>query len=265
MKRYVIVVCTLGAIVSQTACDAHKRSEAGSTKEIALVNEEPVSQPHLVAEKSFPDFIYEVGSRFSAITKSDLNKARNFSDFIEFEDAERIASYKSMSVTLLKVDNMSDQVETSTSGILTPAQLTLLKAAPYSTNLVIKADFMERYSETDYLGSNYASPYFTVVPEKQAAYKSGNGALKKYLRIESEIARKDVIPEKLQPAKLYFTVTKDGTIEQVKLDRTSGYPIVDKTMIELITKTETLWDPAENSKGERVDQELVVSFGLLGC
>jgi len=36
-------------------------------------------------------------------------------------------------------------------------------------------------------------------------------------------------------------------------------------MIELITKTPGEWQPAENYKGEKVDQELVVSFGLMGC
>ena len=25
------------------------------------------------------------------------------------------------------------------------------------------------------------------------------------------------------------------------------------------------WQPAENAKGEKVDQELVISFGAMGC
>jgi hypothetical protein len=36
-------------------------------------------------------------------------------------------------------------------------------------------------------------------------------------------------------------------------------------MTELITNFPGTWEPAENSKGEKVDQELVVSFGLMGC
>ena len=39
----------------------------------------------------------------------------------------------------------------------------------------------------------------------------------------------------------------------------------DNKMIELITKTPGLWIPAENSRGEKVDQELVLSFGMVGC
>jgi hypothetical protein len=68
----------------------------------------------------------------------------------------------------------------------------------------------------------------------------------------------------LKPAKLFFTVTIKGSIKNVYLDRTSGYPDVDKTMIELISKVPSAWEPAQNTKGEKVDQELVVSFGLIG-
>ena len=36
-------------------------------------------------------------------------------------------------------------------------------------------------------------------------------------------------------------------------------------MIELIYKIPGTWQPAENAKGEKIDQELVLSFGLMGC
>jgi hypothetical protein len=36
-------------------------------------------------------------------------------------------------------------------------------------------------------------------------------------------------------------------------------------MMELIQMTPGQWQPAENELGEKVDQELVVSFGLIGC
>ena len=112
---------------------------------------------------------------------------------------------------------------------------------------------------------SYSTPHLTIVPEKQATYSNGKDALKKFLKDNSKNTRSSVNPEKLQPAKLFFTVTKKGTIEHVKLDRSSNYPLVDKTMIELITKTPGTWEPAQNSKGEKIDQELVISFGLMGC
>jgi len=36
-------------------------------------------------------------------------------------------------------------------------------------------------------------------------------------------------------------------------------------MMELIKNTPGNWNPAENSKGEKVIQKLVFSFGIMGC
>ncbi|MEL7004496.1 MAG: hypothetical protein AAFN93_17445 [Bacteroidota bacterium] len=62
-----------------------------------------------------------------------------------------------------------------------------------------------------------------------------------------------------------FTVTKNGTLENVRLTATSGYPSVDELMVELIDSLPAKRNPAENSEGEKVDQELVFFFGLMGC
>jgi hypothetical protein len=47
---------------------------------------------------------------------------------------------------------------------------------------------------------------------------------------------------------------------------TTGYSSLDDKFIELIKNIPGLWIPAENSKGEHVDQELVFTFGPAnGC
>ena len=51
----------------------------------------------------------------------------------------------------------------------------------------------------------------------------------------------------------------------VELEESSGYPAIDKTMIELLTNAPGKWKPAKNAKGEKVDQQLVFSFGEVGC
>ncbi|MEX0272801.1 MAG: energy transducer TonB, partial [Flavobacteriaceae bacterium] len=68
-----------------------------------------------------------------------------------------------------------------------------------------------------------------------------------------------------QPAKLFFTVTAKGSLENIRLDRSSGYPSIDEKMLELLPQVPGKWIPAQNRNGENVAQELVVSFGLLGC
>ncbi len=49
-------------------------------------------------------------------------------------------------------------------------------------------------------------------------------------------------PEKLKPAKSFFTVTKNGTIENIHLDWSSNYTsIIDAFMAELIKKLSGDW------------------------
>ena len=218
-----------------------------------------------INKRIFSDFIYDVGSRFRVIKKRDLDNVRSFSDFIGEDHAQRIVYYKSLSVTILDGDKQTDIKETGNDGVLTAAQIKLLQSADYSTNLLIRAEYTEKNKETGELENSYWTPYLTIVPEKQAVYVPGKDALLEYLKEYSKEARVNVQADKLKPAKLFFTVTKKGTIENVKLDRTSGYPSVDKTMIELIIKAPGKWEPAEDANGEKVDQELVISFGLMGC
>ena len=121
------------------------------------------------------------------------------------------------------------------------------------------------------LGKSGYNPFLTVVPVKQAEYEGGMDALMAYLKENSKENWAGVELDKLQAAKLFFTVTKKGTIENVRLDGTTSYISIDNAIIELITKAPGKWKPAENAKGEKVDQELelqlekIVMFGSKGC
>jgi hypothetical protein len=268
MKKIAIILSIALSVFSLASCNSNVKSEVANTpletldsQEIAMnSNQSENSQPKL-----FSDFIYEVAPRFNVIKKTDLDKVRSFNDFIGEEHAQRILSYSSVSVIILDGQEETDRKETGNSGILTPAQIKLLQSSDYSTNILVSAYFQEKNPETGLIEDQHWTPYLTIIPEVQASYAGGMDKLKRILKNQSEGARKDVDPEKLRPAKLFFTVTKNGLIENVKLDRTSGYPLVDQTMIELISTTQKDWEPAQNSKGEKVDQELVVSFGLLSC
>jgi len=221
--------------------------------------------PEKVKNRIFTDFIYDVGPRFGAIKKREVDKATSITTFFDKKQLQSITSLKSVSIILIKNDKRIDTKTIGYSEKLTIAQLKLLQSFDYSTNFLIRAEYQQRNKETGNLENSYSTPHLTIVPEKEANYIKGIDALKKFLKEKSEIARIDVDAEKLRPAKIYFTVTKKGTIENVKLDRPSGYPLVDEKMIELINNTPEKWNPAENYKGEKVDQELVVSFGLMGC
>ena len=268
MKKNIIIFCTALTALSLTAFGIINRNDS-ITDQIETTSNDIVATNAQVLEKIekriFSDFIYDVGPRFWPIKKNDVENARSIIDFLSTEQTQWIVNYKSVEVIIIIDDKHSDIVETGNSGVLTDAQLKLLKSLDYSTNIKIRADYLKKNMETGKLEDSYSSPHLTIVPEKQAVYAGGKEALMEYLKENSKESRVNVDANKLQPAKLFFTVTKEGTIEKVYLDRSSNYPSVDQRMIELITKAPGKWVPAENFKGEKVDQELVVSFGLMGC
>lgn len=216
-------------------------------------------------KKVYSNFSYNLGSRFSPLKKGDLNNVKSIVDFLPEEETRAVVSYKSVSVITIENDKQTDIRETGKTDVLTTEQLSLLHSFNYSTNFLIRADYLGVNEETGKFEDNYFSPHLTIVPEKQASYMGGKDLLLAYLRENNRENTANLNEDNLQPAKLYFTVTTTGEVSNVKLDKTSGYLSIDDKMIQLITNTPEKWIPAENSKGEKVNQELVISFGMLGC
>ena len=86
-----------------------------------------------------------------------------------------------------------------------------------------------------------------------------------YLKENSKEEVAIIEQDQLSACRVHFTVTKKGTIKNVKLYSTSGYSTVDKMLVEMVSTMPEKWDPATNSKGDNVDQELVFFFGKAGC
>lgn len=271
MKKNILIFCVALALISLTAYGFIGSKEVETEPQELLANnvvESNILTTVKPISNIFEDFIYEIGPRFGAITKENLSKVTAFSDLIDKAHVDRIVSYKSLSVIIMEDDVRSDKRVNGNSGNLNAAQLEFLHSLDYSTSIVFWADYEERNAETGIIEDSHWTPHLTIVPEKQATYSygiDGKDGLKRYFKDETENVRKDVDPNKLRPAKLYFTVTINGTLDNIKLDRPSGYPDVDNRMIELINNLPGNWTPAENAKGEKVEQELVVSFGLMGC
>jgi hypothetical protein len=217
-------------------------------------------------EEDEPDFVYNVDSRYLiTMTKEELDKVRSMSDFLSLEEQQSIVSFKSVKVSFLDHDYKSIISEAGQGDAFNAAQIKLLQSAPYSTNILLRAEYQQKNWVTGVLEESYTTPHITVVPEKEAKYVEGEEALISYLKDNSKEKTADVIQANLQPGKVSFTVTSKGEISNVELLSTSGYSEIDKTMIQLINNTPGKWEPAENSHGEKVDQELVFSFGTIGC
>lgn len=209
----------------------------------------------------FDDFIYEIGPRFSPIKKADLINATSINSIFNENKINDIESINSIKFIKVENDKRTDKSEIGNGASFTDNQINFLKSLDYSTSFVMEMDYRLKSD----LIERISTPHYTIIPETQAQYIYGKDALIKYFKEHTKYATANIPEDKLKPAKLYFNVTKDGTVNNVRLDRSSGYPNIDELMIGLITKTPGGWIPALNSEGETVDQELVVSFGLMGC
>jgi len=66
-------------------------------------------------------------------------------------------------------------------------------------------------------------------------------------------------------AKIRFTISTEGEITNIRHDSISRYASIDKRMIKFLKKIPGEWQPAENAKGEKVEQDLVFTFAIPGC
>ncbi len=209
------------------------------------------------------DMGYKVDSRFmTTITKEDLHKATSVLDIVP-KVAEGWWKVSFQTVTVVVLQDGNEIREVGEEKALNDTQIALLKSADYSTNFYIKARSKTKHPETGII-EDYTY-HFTIIPEKEAEFARGQDALVEYLTKNTQEYTANIEEDKLQFGQISFTVTKAGKIANVKLSGTSGYPSVDEALVELVSNMPGKWRPAKNSKGEKIDQELMLFFGRQGC
>lgn len=211
---------------------------------------------------AIPDLYYGVDSRFAAAKKEDVHNATSIYDFLNEGEKEQIALINSVDIIIIKDNQQSHIREYGTTAQLTEAQIKLLRSTDYFSHFTIRTEFKEKNKETGKLEERFFGPHITVAPEKQATYVDGKEALIKYLKVNSNESMTIIKGDNLGAIKLSFIVTKNGTVTDVKHDAmTTGYPSIDERLMKLIENIPGKWTPAENAKGEKMDQELVFTFG----
>ena len=266
-KRTLLLSVFLVSLLVAAFAFKNANEPTPDSQELASVEESAseMKSTEIVPEKKDPVIQFDLGPRFKGIKKSDLNKATSFEDFIGKKHANRITKYKSLSVIDLDDDKQTDRKITTNSGQLTEEQQDRLQAAGLSTNILIWAEYTEKWEDTGVVEDSYWTPHLTVVPEKQAVYIHGEKAFLAYLEENIPEFTDYVRREQLQPGRIYFTVGPMGTITQVDLQASSGVPKMDEKLVKLIYQAPGKWTPAENADGEKVEQVLVVFFGTMGC
>lgn len=210
------------------------------------------------------EFHLAIESRFNAtISKEKLETALSIQNLVPKGSTDGIRSFRNMKISKLVKEDM--RVELSTNDKLNPNQMDLLRSLEYSDNFCVEASIQRENEQTGEIENEVFIYYITVVPESEATYSEGHDALINHFRAKSKTLTARIKFDELQPGKVRFTITKFGKIDAVEWESTSGNTEIDLAMIELLQKLPGTWTPATNSKGEKVDQELILSFGSVGC
>ncbi len=267
MKKSILIFCSVVIALSLTALGIVNWNEPTAVEPCSdTVHDELTVQEEEIAATGAFDFFYDVDTRFiMTITKQDLHALTSISGLLPENERQNIHSYDSVRVTVLDDVRHTDLSVSGNTETLTTEQLELLRSVDYSTNLYVRANYQIKNGASTQPYSSHSTPHITVVPEKQAVYAEGKDVLLKYLKYNS-IHQTSVAREgNILAGKIYFTVDTFGMISEVYLASSSGFPSIDLHMTDLITRAPGKWEPAENEKGERVEQTLVYSFGSMGC
>ncbi len=269
MKKNIIISCFLSGLIALTAFGW--MTEEKATKKMEQL---PCRAP-MVFKTGLDDnfntqsktaISYAVGSRFNrTFTKAELKNVRSIADFVDNIDFENVVFYDSVSVIVLDHQYNFTNVVNGNTQKFNNKQLELLKAVPYSTDILIRADFQQKNSHAGTTENNYTTPHITVVPEKQATYSDDFDRLVNYIKMNTEQLATTIAVDELRPGKVRFSVTTQGLVSNVFLESTSGHDEFDKKVLQLITNLPGNWSPAENEHGEKVNQQLVFTFGIIGC
>lgn len=212
------------------------------------------------------EFAYSVGTRFIAnITKDQLQKAQVVSDIIPVRNVETVQSYHNIELNTFEEERKHEIKAIGESEFLNTEQKRLLQSLDYTSDFYVTGSVKRRYVTSDALSTDTLVLYLSVVPHNPATYSEGLEGLVAYLK---EYSKQDIgiaLKEQVKAGKISFVVTKTGGLGEVKLTSTSGYQSIDDKMISLIRQMPGSWEGATNAQGEKVDQELVFSFGLIGC
>jgi len=155
---------------------AHRKTVVNNTRLASL-------GPAIFANQEEDDFFYDVAPRFmSTFTRADIAQVRSIAAFEDPERMKRIVSYKSVTISVLNDDYKFVQKAAGETAKFNAAQLKLLESIPYSTDILIRSEYLEKNRETDEIEESYSTPHITIVPEKQAKYEGGKEALLAYLR-----------------------------------------------------------------------------------
>lgn len=153
----------------------------------------------------------------------------------------------------------------STDHLLTTAHKENLLAADLGSLFYIRIKFRHKYTATASLDDIQIGVYTGIImPTKQAKFPGGNEAITDYMRK----AVFDKLPKAMKeydklPRAVNFKVSETVLIESINFKASSESAEVERLIYKALSEMPK-WIPAENSKGEKVSQQINIPF-TRGC
>lgn len=255
-----VLVFTIWKYQSDKSCVAHtERTHCQSPFIPQMLAAAVIEKPERV------NFQFNVGTRFNAINKDVVQSSTHVKAFLPNCNTDEAVAYTKVTVSILDDDRITDRSVEGTSPQLNSDQLALLAEADYSDNILIRADFIKKSIETGHMEEAYSTPYRTIAPVQQAVYAEGNTSLLNFYEEQCQEVLKGLRQQGLKSGKMYFTITANGQLKEAVITESCGYPEVDARIVSLSNELPSNWLPAVTKEGKRIDQKLVLSFGMLGC
>ena len=263
MKYITFIACTLFIAFSLTAfINSNLKS---SNKENVCSQSSQEIEP--------PTFSYGLSSLTNnTVTKERIHSAKTIADLmpdhsIKEDLNNNITSLRDVKIRIAATHGHCSKgtTEIRNGNSLSEEQVKLLKSTDYATIFSLEGYITTNKFIPDLNNARYFNYNMAVVPETQATYKAGNDALIDYLSTKCQSTIAKVQRGNLKSGNISFTVTKVGTISDIEFNSTCGYPSVDVRMMELMKTLPEVWNVATDSKGEKLDQTLVFSYGMGGC
>jgi TonB family protein len=276
MHRIILTYSSLAALLAFVALGCAETSNAQSDKEgLTASNSAPIQEAP--AEELEENLDYMVTNWSSPVTRDEV---KQYTSMMDFWGEETLTKYRHDNFSEIWVANLKDYPDwnldvseidpelkaTSPTEEFTEEQLAIVANADYSDHLRFSARFNStRISTGEVEEYVLVSQSMSLVPDVQAECPGGFAAVESYLKGASRDHVKHVKRDEVGRCRIFFTVTNDGSIDDVKLIETSNYQDVDKAMIKVVKDMPLKWTPAQDENGDKVNQEFVFTFGRAGC
>lgn len=187
------------------------------------------------------------------VSQQELRDATYFSEIHERYHADWIAEYLTTDIAVVQ-DGMSSHALGS-SGTLTSEQKELLANAPVGSSVLINVEYLpaNNLSKNEPKRLDYV---FTVVPTTLAEYPGGEASRNTYLDASIAQVLTDTQRDSLEVARLQFTISADGSVEDVKLMESSGDAATDAILIGSFCNMPA-WKPGKTADNENVAQSVI--------